>query len=167
MKAQQYIVMGVCGSGKTVIGSALAAALGVEFVEGDEFHPPDNVRKMAAGIPLTDDDRVGWLDSLSQRLRQAKRTDETIVMSCSALKRAYREILRRGAPGLQLIWLHGPRELLQQRMATRKGHFMPVALLDSQLATLEAPTPDEAAWEFDVSQPPQVIVDDLVAKAGV
>ena len=167
MKAQQYIVMGVCGSGKTVIGSALAAALGVEFVEGDAFHPPDNVRKMAAGIPLTDDDRVGWLDSLSQRLRQAKRTDETIVMSCSALKRGYRDILRRGAPGLQLIWLHGPRELLQQRMATRKGHFMPVGLLDSQLATLEAPTPDEGAWEFDVSQPLEEIVDDLVAKVGV
>lgn len=157
--------MGVCGSGKSVIGSAFAKALGLPFVEGDQFHPRENVQKMAAGIALTDDDRAGWLDALSARLGDAAGSAEGVVLTCSALKRAYRDVLRRGASRLQLVWLHGPRELLELRMTRRQGHFMPTSLLDSQLATLEPPAPDERAWAMDAAQPPERIVADLVARA--
>lgn len=157
--------MGVCGSGKSVIGSALASALGCEFVEGDQFHPAENVRKMTAGIPLTDADRAGWLDDLRVRLDVAARSGRGVVLTCSALKRAYRDVLRRGAPELQLVWLHGPRDLLAQRMAQRQGHFMPPTLLDSQLAALEPPTADEGAWLGDATQSPERIVAYLVARA--
>jgi gluconokinase len=156
--------MGVCGSGKSRIGSALAETLGLEFVEGDQFHPRENVQKMAAGIPLTDDDRAGWLDALSARLGDAAGSDTGIVVTCSALKRAYRDVLRRGAPGLQLVWLHGSPELLAQRMTQRQGHFMPTSLLDSQLATLEPPAADERAWALDAAESPERIVADLLTR---
>jgi carbohydrate kinase (thermoresistant glucokinase family) len=161
-----YVVMGVCGAGKSLIGAKLAQELGVEFVEGDALHPPENVRKMAAGIPLTDEDRHGWLLAIAARFRDAKRSGVGMVAACSALKRKYRDLLRSaGDPGVRFIHLEGTRELLAERMTTRRGHFMPTSLLDSQLATLETPTPDEGAWVFDISTPPDVIVANLLKRA--
>jgi len=154
--------MGVCGSGKTTIGSALARALDVPFVDGDDFHPPENVRKMAAGIPLTDDDRAGWLRALADRMRDATRAREGLVVACSALKRAYRDVLRQGAPDARFVYLDGPRELLATRMSARRGHYMPASLLDSQLATLERPSADERAIVCDVSSAPADVVAAII-----
>ena len=161
-----YVVMGVAGAGKSLIGAELARALGVEFVEGDDYHPPSNVAKMAAGTPLTDEDRADWLDALGTRLRIAHESQQGIVVACSALKRSYRDRLRRGAGApVQFILLHGSRDVIAQRLARRRGHFMPASLLDSQFATLEIPTPDEGAWTEDVDQPAEAIVAALVARA--
>jgi gluconokinase len=158
----RYVVMGVSGSGKSLIGAAFARTLGVEFVEGDKYHPPENVDRMSRGIPLTDEDRSGWLRALATRLREARDGGDGLVLTCSALKRSYRDVLRAGAGDLQLVFLRGPRALIAQRLANRRGHFMPAALLDSQLATLEEPTADEAAWVCDISNTP----DDIVASLG-
>jgi gluconokinase len=158
--------MGVSGSGKTVIGSALARALGVEFVEGDSYHSAENVARMASGIPLTDDDRALWLRRLAARLRQAKDAGTGLVMSCSALKRSYRDVLRSGAGDLQFIFLRGTRALLDERVGGRRGHFMPPSLLESQLATLEEPSADENAWVCDIAESPRILVYALVARAS-
>jgi len=162
-----YVVMGVCGSGKTTIGAPLARELGLEFVEGDALHPQDNVQRMAAGIPLTDDDRRGWLVGIATRLRAAKGAGVGLVVSCSALKRSYRDLLRTvGDADVRFIYLAGSRALLEERMAHRRGHFMPPALLESQLAILEEPAPDERAWVCDIRQAPDVIVADLVKRSA-
>jgi gluconokinase len=153
-----HVVMGVSASGKSTVGRLLAQERGATYLDGDDFHPPENVARMAAGQPLTDADRQGWLAALSARLAQARAAGEGVVLSCSALKRRYRDVLRQGAPGLQLVYLHGSRELLAARIAARTDHYMPPSLLDSQLATLEAPQPDEAALAFDVALSPQQIV---------
>ena len=163
----RYVMMGVSGSGKTLIGSMLARALGVEFVEGDDLHPPENVQRMAAGIPLTDDDRRGWLIAIATRLRDAKRAGPGLVVSCSALKRSYRDLLRSvGDEGLRFVYLAGSRALLADRLAQRRGHFMPLTLLDSQLAILEEPSPDERAWVCDIRKAPDAIIADLVRRAA-
>lgn len=161
-----YVVMGVSGSGKTVVGTALARALGVEFVEGDDYHPADNVKRMAAGIPLTDDDRALWLRALAARLREAKNAGTGLVMSCSALKRSYRDVLRAQAPEVTFVFLKGRRDLIAERIAGRHGHFMPPSLLESQFAALEAPSPDEHAWVCDISKAPEDLVAALVARAS-
>jgi len=166
MNRNVYVVMGITGSGKSTIGAALARALGVDFVEGDDFHPPENVRRMASGIPLTDDDRAGWLRALAIRIREAADAGTGLVLTCSALKRSYRDVLRAAAPDLRFVFLDGSRALVAERLAGRRGHFMPASLLDSQLATLEAPAADEQAWTCDISQPPREIVDDLLARAS-
>lgn len=167
MRTGLYVIMGVSGSGKSLIGAMLARALDVEFVEGDDLHPPDNVKRMAAGIPLTDDNRRGWLTRIAERLRDAKRAGIGLVVSCSALKRLYRDLLRSvGAADVRFVYLAGSRELLAERMATRRGHFMPPSLLDSQLATLEEPSPDEHAWVCDIRKAPEAIVADLVRRAA-
>jgi gluconokinase len=161
-----YVIMGVCGSGKSRIGAQLARKLGVAFVEGDELHPPKNVERMAAAIPLTDDDRRGWLAAIAARLREAHHARTGLVVSCSALKRSYRDILRSGGDGdVHFVYLAGSRALLAERMAQRRGHFMPASLLESQLATLEEPSPDEQAWVCDIRETPDTIVADLVARA--
>ena len=157
------VVMGVSGSGKSTLGAALAQRLGADFLEGDEFHPPANVARMAAGIALTDADRQGWLTTLSERLGEARRDGRTVVLACSALKRSYRDILRSQAGGLALIHLEGAPELLAQRMAGRKGHYMPPSLLASQLATLEPPQADEQALTLDVSRDPQALLQEAIA----
>ncbi len=157
--------MGVAGSGKSLIGAALARALGVGFVEGDQYHPAENVRRMAAGIPLTDEDRAGWLRTLAARLREAKDSGVGLVLTCSALKRKYRDVLRADAKELRFIFLRGRRELIAERLAHRRGHFMPVSLLDSQLATLEEPSLEEGAWVCDINELPEAIVAALVARA--
>jgi len=160
-----YVVMGVAGSGKSTVGRALARALGVAFVEGDAYHPPENVDRMARGVPLTDDDRRGWLRALAARLREAKEAGTGLVMACSALKRDYRDLLRAGAEEVRFIYLRVPKSLIAQRLANRRGHFMPPSLLDSQFAALEEPAPDEEAWVSDVAEPPEEIVGALVARA--
>jgi len=162
-----YVIMGVAGSGKSTIGAELARVLGIEFVEGDDLHPPDNVKRMAAGIPLTDDDRHGWLTAIATRLREAKRAEIGLVVSCSALKRSYRDLLRsKGDTDVRFVYLAGSRTLLAERMANRRGHFMPRSLLESQLAILEEPAPDEQAWVCDIRDTPDTIVADLVNHAA-
>jgi gluconokinase len=147
------VVMGVSGCGKSTLGQALAQSLSLRFVEGDDLHPPHNVALMAAGTPLTDDDRRDWLRALADVLRQAQTAGQGVVVSCSALKRAYRDTLREGAPGLRLVFLHGPQPLLAQRLAGRQGHYMPVSLLQSQLDTLQPPQADEQALALSIEQP--------------
>jgi len=148
------VVMGVAGSGKTTIASGLAETLGVPFVEGDSLHPPANVKKMAAGIPLTDEDRWPWLEAIGDRIEVERVTGHGVVVSCSALKHVYRDCLRKQVHGtVQFILLDGTPELIGDRMRKRKGHFMPPALLDSQFATLEKPTADEHAVILDISHP--------------
>jgi gluconokinase len=160
------VVMGVCGSGKSTVGAALAQHLGATFLEGDAFHPPDNVARMAAGVALTDADRQGWLSTLSARLGAARRSGEAVVLSCSALKRSYRDTLRQQAGDLALVYLAGAPDVLAQRMAGRSGHYMPPSLLASQLATLEPPQADEHALTLDIVQPPSVLVQDALAWLG-
>lgn len=151
MQAPRVVVMGVCGSGKTTVGSLLARSLGVRYVDGDDLHPPRNVALMAAGTPLTDDDRAEWLDAVAATLQGAP---QGVVVSCSALRRRYRDRLRHAADDLRLVHLHGPRALLWERMSARQGHYMPAALLDSQLQTLEPPTADEHAIVLDIGGEP-------------
>jgi gluconokinase len=158
--------MGVAGSGKSVIGAAFARALGVDFVEGDEYHPAENVERMRSGIPLTDADRAGWLRSLAARLRAANDAGGGLVMTCSALKRSYRDVLRADADDVRFVFLKGPRPLIAERLAGRRGHFMPPSLLDSQFGILEEPSPEEHAWECDITKTPQDLVADLVARVS-
>ena len=167
MHTGRYVIMGVAGSGKTTIGAALARALGMPFLEGDELHPPANVQRMAQGIPLTDDDRRPWLLTIAQQLRDAQRAGLGLVVTCSALKRSYRDLLRTaggGGAALQFVHLTGDRDIIAERLAGRRGHFMPPALLDSQLATLEPPAPDERAWVCDIRESPEAIVANLVKR---
>lgn len=162
-----YVIMGVAGSGKTTIGTALARALDVAFVEGDDLHPPENVRRMAQGIPLNDADRRPWLAAIAQRLRAAKQAGTGLVVTCSALKRSYRALLRsEGAADLRLVFLSGSKAVIARRMARRRGHFMPASLLDSQLATLEEPAADEDPWVCDVRESPDAIVAGLVKRTA-
>ena len=156
--------MGVSGTGKTVVGTSLAHALGVAFLEGDDLHPTENVRRMTQGIALTDDDRRGWLAAIAARLARARQTGTGLVVSCSALKRAYRDVLRSADPDLRFVHLTGDPALIARRMAGRAGHFMPPALLESQLATLEVPAPEEQAWTFDLADPPDTIVAQVLAR---
>jgi len=158
MDSDIFVVMGVSGCGKSTVGAQLAAALGLPFLEGDVLHPERNVVRMAAGFALSDEDREGWLQTLADRIRQSHADGQGLVLSCSALKRSYRDILRSGAPGLRFVYLHGEYALLAQRMAARTGHYMPLSLLDSQLNTLEIPGMDENVQSFDVASQPEDIV---------
>jgi gluconokinase len=158
------VVMGVCGCGKSTVGERLARELGALFIEGDAFHPPANVARMAAGIALTDADRQGWLEALAAQLAAARRAGRSVVLACSALKRRYRDVLRQGAPDLRVVHLHGGREMLAARLAARQGHYMPASLLDSQLATLEAPGPDERAITLDAGAPTDALVQSALTQ---
>lgn len=156
--------MGVSGCGKSTVGLLLAQACGVPYVEGDDLHSPENVERMRSGTPLTDEQRRDWLEAISQRLAQAHAQSAGVVVSCSALKRAYRDVLRGGAPDLHLVHLHGAPDLLAQRTAQRVGHYMPASLLGSQLAILEPPGPDERAMVFDIAESPEVVVGQVLAR---
>lgn len=152
-----YVVMGVSGCGKSTIGQALATRLNLVFLDGDALHPAANIAKMARGEPLTDADREPWLRAVGAELRPG------IVMACSALRRHYRDILREIAPTRVLfIYLHGSRDTLLERMHKRQGHFMPVALLDDQIATLEEPGQDELYVQAGIALPTSEIVKELV-----
>lgn len=152
------VVMGVCGSGKSSMARRLADLLCAEFIEGDDLHPSDNVAKMAAGRQLTDEDRWPWLDSITERLRSNLSNGRSSVVSCSALKRSYRDRLRTGARAdLAFVFLDGEREVLAARMAKRSAHFMPTSLLDSQLQTLERPTGEPNVVTLDIAEAPEVL----------
>ncbi|MFF4156359.1 gluconokinase [Streptomyces sp. NPDC001678] len=161
------VVMGVAGTGKTTVGPLVAEALGVPYAEGDDFHPAANIAKMSAGTPLDDDDRAPWLDAIGDwardRAAEGGGAGAGGVVSCSALKRAYRDRLRAAAPGLVFLHLTGDRELIAGRMAARKGHFMTTRLLDSQFATLEPLGADEAGIAVDVAPEAAVIAERAVA----
>jgi gluconokinase len=163
--AARWVVMGVSGSGKSCVGALLAAELGIRFVEGDSFHAPESVAKMRAGTPLTDDDRAGWLARLAQEIGAAAAAGEALVLSCSALKRRYRDQLRAADPALRFIHLTGDRALVAQRMAARSGHYMPLSLLASQFATLEALQADEAGLALDIRETPAQLVADIIDAA--
>jgi gluconokinase len=152
------VVMGVTGCGKSTVGAALARRLGVPFADADEFHSPANVAKMSAGVPLDDADRWPWLLSIGQWLA----SHDGGVVSCSALKRAYRDALREQAPDAFFVHLHGDREAVRRRVAARPGHFMPASLVDSQFATLEPLGADERGVVLDLA----TSVDDLVTAAA-
>jgi gluconokinase len=163
MCALRLVIMGVSGCGKSTVGEGLAKALHLPFLEGDSLHPPRNVALMAAGTPLTDEDRAGWLDTIAARLA-ALPDDEGLVVSCSALKRAYRDRLRRAAPDVRFVHLHGTPVLLAQRLQQRQHLYMPPTLLDSQLATLEMPTADEHVIALNIADPvPQLLQQTLQA----
>ena len=151
------LVMGVAGVGKTTVGEALADALGARFIDADDYHPPENVAKMKAGVPLQDADRWPWL----QRLNQVLREEANAVLACSALKDSYRRRLGEGVTDFKVVFLHAAPELIRERMKTRQHRYMPPALLESQLATLEPPT---GAIAIDVAAPLEESVAAIVAR---
>ena len=156
------VVMGVSGSGKTTVAALLAAALGCQFQEGDDLHPRENVEKMHGGTPLTDADRMGWLHKIAEEIDGWRARGESGVLTCSALKRSYRDIIIGNRPGVTLVYLKGSYDLIRRRMVARHEHFMPVALLDSQFATLQEPTPVEHPITVDVSGRPADIAVEIV-----
>ncbi len=158
------VVMGVSGSGKTTIARGVAQRLGWDLLEGDAFHPPANVEKMSHGTPLTDADRWPWLHAIAAEIDRRRARGASAVVACSALKRAYRDILIGDRADVVLVYLQGSHALIGERMAVRKGHFMPPTLLDSQFATLEEPGPDERPVVVSIAPQPEVIVDEVVAR---
>jgi carbohydrate kinase (thermoresistant glucokinase family) len=166
------VVMGVSGTGKSTLALALVQRLGWDFAEGDELHPPANVAKMAAGTPLTDEDRRPWLDRVAGWIDEHTAAGTPGVITCSALRRVYRDRLRGNRPGpggegVALVFLTGPTELLRQRLSHRHGHYMPTSLLDSQLATLEPPGPDERAVTVSIEASTARQVEQVVAALGL
>ena len=165
----RVVLMGVSGCGKSTVGASLASHLGWRFMEGDSLHPPENVAKMAAGQPLDDQDRAGWLGTLAEQLAQARAAGQGLVVSCSALKRAYRDRLRAGDADTLFVHLDGSRDVIAARLAARQHLYMPPSLLDSQFGALQVPDPDEAALSLSVQLPPdqliQAIAQHLQAKA--
>jgi gluconokinase len=162
MESIRWVVMGVSGCGKSTVGQALATAQGVPYIEGDQFHPEANVAKMSAGIPLNDDDRAGWLLALQGQVRDAQQRNAGLVLSCSALKRRYRDLLRQGDPALRFAHLNGPKELISARMQARANHYMPPSLLDSQLRDLEPLQADEAGITLDIGAAPTLLVTQIL-----
>lgn len=151
--------MGVTGSGKSTVGTRLAAVLGCPYLEGDDKHPPENIARMRSGIALTDADRAGWLDAVGRDITAATAAGLGVVAACSALKRDYRDRLRRHCPGIVFVYLAVDPQTARERVARRIGHFMPSSLVDSQFASLEPPAPDEAALTLDGRRPATEIVD--------
>ena len=158
--------MGVCGCGKSEVGHQLAAALKVRFLEGDDYHSAANVAKMAAGTPLHDADRAGWLLRLQGEIAAARAGGQGLVLACSALKRRYRDLLRAADPALRFAHLAGARELIAHRMQARPEHYMPLSLLDSQLRDLEPLDPAEPGVRLDISDPPAALVEQILRYQG-
>jgi carbohydrate kinase (thermoresistant glucokinase family) len=165
--APVIVVMGVSGSGKTTIGPLLAGRLGWGYAEADDFHPQSNVDKMAAGQPLTDEDRWPWLRAIAEWIAGRHAAGEPGVVSCSALRRAYRDVLRDASPDVRVVYLEGSRELIQRRMVARHQHFMKAAMLDSQFATLEPPAPDEQVTTVSIDATPGEIVEETIRRLGL
>jgi gluconokinase len=161
------VVMGVSGSGKSTIADRLAARLGWRYEDGDKYHPPANVAKMSAGQPLTDEDRWPWLQAIADEIDRLSAAGQRAVVACSALKRAYRDILVHGRDDIRIVFLNGTQDLIADRLAARKGHFMPPGLLISQFKTLEPPQPDERSITVSIDAPVETIVDDIVSQLKV
>jgi carbohydrate kinase (thermoresistant glucokinase family) len=155
----QLVVMGVSGCGKSTIGKLIASKYGIEFIDGDDLHPQGNIEKMSQGIPLNDEDRWPWLESIARELN----TIGSGVIACSALKRSYRLAILKVAPETLFIHLHGSREVLESRLAARRAHFMPAKLLESQLLTLEELTSDEPGYVVDINKSEIEIVNEISA----
>ena len=158
------IFMGVAGCGKTTVASLFAKQTGATFYEGDDFHPPGNVAKMRAGIPLTDEDRAPWLLALRKIISDSLAKNTLSIMTCSALKAKYRELLQAGDARILFVYLTAPRDILKERLKKRTGHYMPPALLDSQLSALEPPTD---AFTIDAEKSPEEIVAELIQVLGL
>ena len=161
------VVMGVSGSGKSTIADRLAARLGWRYEDADRFHPPANVAKMSAGQPLTDEDRWPWLQAIADEIDRLSAAGQRAVVACSALKRSYRDILVHGRDDIRIVFLNGTQDLIADRLAARKGHFMPPGLLASQFKTLEPPQPDERPITVSIAAPADAIVDDIVSRLKV
>lgn len=161
------LLMGTAGSGKTTVGKLLAAQLSWEFADGDDFHPPENITTMSRGIPLTDQDRLPWLQSIREQMRQWQAQKRNGVLACSALKRSYRDLLgiHSNAKDIKLVYLKGSYDLLLERLHSRKGHYMKEQMLASQFADLEEPS--EEALTIDVSSSPEQIVSEIRAQLDV
>ena len=159
IRPPDILVMGVSGCGKTTVGNALAAEIGSVFLDADDFHPPENVTKMSAGIALTDEDREPWLALIAAELSRLVMQGETFVLACSALKERYRQVIAHAAPGLVVVLLEGTPDQLRERLSARKDHFMPPALLDSQFAALESPP---AAIRLDIAAPVVTIISHIL-----
>lgn len=158
------IVMGVSGSGKTTIAAGLARREGWLLLEGNSFHPPANIAKMKAGIPLTDEDRWPWLQAIAAREDELIGARQSAVVACSALRRTYRDVLAGGRPDTVLVYLRGSKALITERMKARKNHFMPPALLDSQFATLEEPAQDEHPIIVDIGGPAEAVIKEVISR---
>jgi carbohydrate kinase (thermoresistant glucokinase family) len=161
------VVMGVSGSGKTTVAEGLSERLAWPFLEGDSLHPEANVAKMSAGQPLTDDDRWPWLELVADWVAERTAAGEDGIVTCSALKRSYRDVIRRDSDEVVFVHLTGERETLEERMRARKGHFMPPEMLDSQLETLEEPGPDERSLRVPIEQSPEELIEAVVSGLGL
>ena len=167
LRPQVIVVMGVAGSGKSTVAALLAVLLGYQFQEGDLLHPPENVEKMRGGTPLTDGDRAIWLDHVAAKIDSWRAHGEGGVISCSALKRSYRDIIIGERKDVALVYLKGTYDLIHARLAARHEHFMPVGLLNSQFAILEEPAPDEHPIVVDVYGTPPAIAAEIVKRLGL
>jgi carbohydrate kinase (thermoresistant glucokinase family) len=163
MSLAGIVVMGVSGAGKSTVGALLAERLGWPFEDGDAFHPPANVEKMRAGTPLTDEDRWPWLAAIAARIAAARAEGRGVVIACSALRRAYRDVLRAGHADIRFLHLTGEPALIMARQAARQGHYMPASLVASQFATLEAPETEADVIDLDVDPEPPAIVQKAIA----
>jgi gluconokinase len=160
------VLMGVAGSGKSTIGTRLSKILGWQFRDADSFHPPANIEKMSRGVPLDDSDRRPWLAAIAAWIDQQLAEGKSAIVSCSALKRAYRDQLIGARGGVQLVYLKGSRRLIGVRLQARKGHFMPASLLKSQFEVLEEPQPDENAIIIPVTLPPPRVAAAIIQRLG-
>ena len=163
MTIAAIVVMGVSGCGKSTVGALLAERLGWAFEDGDAFHPPENVAKMSAGTPLTDEDRWPWLRAIAARIARARSEGRGVVIACSALKRAYRDVLRDGQADIRFLHLTGEPALIMARQAARTGHYMPASLIASQFAALEPPETEADVIDLDVDPEPPAIAQKAVA----
>jgi len=161
------VVMGVSGSGKSTIAGALAERLVWRYEDGDKYHPPGNVAKMSAGHPLTDEDRWPWLQVIADEIDRTCQAGQHAVVACSALKHAYRDILVHGRDDVCIVFLNGTKDLIADRLAARKGHFMPPELLASQFRTLEPPQPGEQPITVSIDAPVEAIVDDIIRQLNL
>ncbi len=156
------VIMGVSGSGKSTVAALLAKTLGWQFLEGDRLHPPENVAKMSGGTPLSDADRLPWLRKIAEKIDGWRAEGQSGVLTCSALKRSYRDIIVGDRPDVRLVYLKGSPDLIRRRLAARSGHFMPPALLDSQFTILQEPSPDERPIVVDIGGSPAEIAAEVV-----